>query len=196
MLPLERATKLRQEANVLLGLIRLYDILRLYGKVFPTGSFFLDVMTYPDIDLYITKVNLEQLFHIGAKLARCDLVTQVVFEKTDDPVNTPNGLYLKPRVKYGDWGRPWKIDIWSLDEKVIMEKMAGMRYFQSKMTAELRELIINYKISVMTSQNRTPAYSGYFIYKAFLDEGLIDFESVTEYLLSHGIQMQGPGENS
>ncbi len=196
MLPLERATKLRQEANVVLGLIRLYDILRLYGKVFPTGSFFLDVMTYPDIDLYITKVNLEQLFHIGAKLARCDLVIQVVFEKSDDPVNTPNGLYLKPRVNYGDWGRPWKIDIWSLDEKVIMEKMAVMRHFQSKMTAELREQIINYKISVMTSQNRTPAYSGYFVYKAFLDEGLMDFEKVTQYLLSHGIHMQGQEGNS
>ena len=50
MLPLERAAKLRQEANIVLGLVRLYDILRLYGKVFPTGSFFLDVMAYPDID--------------------------------------------------------------------------------------------------------------------------------------------------
>jgi hypothetical protein len=195
MLPLERAIKLRQEANVVLGLIRLYDILRLYGKVFPTGSFFLDVMTYPDIDLYITKVNLEQLFHIGAKLGRCNLVTQVVFEKSDDPVNMPNGLYLKPRVNYGDWGRPWKIDIWSLDEQVIMEKMAFMRHFQSKMTVELREQIINYKMSVMTSQNRTPPYSGYFVYKAFLDEGLMDFEDVTQYLLSHGIQIQSQGGN-
>ncbi|OGN91420.1 MAG: hypothetical protein A2Y88_05500 [Chloroflexi bacterium RBG_13_48_10] len=190
MLPLERAAKLRQEANVILGLIRLYDILRLYGKVFPTGSFFLDVMAYPDIDLYLTKVNLEQLFHIGAKLARCDLVTQVVFEKTDDPVNLPNGLYLKLRMNYGDWGRPWKIDIWSLDEKVIMDKMTEMRHFQSRMTPELREQITNYKLSVMTSQKRTPAYSGYYIYRAFMDEGLTDFDSVTQYLIAHGIQMK------
>ena len=191
MLPLERAAKLKHEANIVLGLIHVYDALRLYAKVFPTGSFFLDVMAYPDIDLYITKINLEQLFQIGSRIARCELVTQVVFERTDDPVHLPNGLYLKPRVNYGDWGRPWKIDIWSLDEKVIQEKMADMRHFQTKMTPELREQIINYKLSVLTPQLRTPVYSGYYIYKAFLDEGLTNFEQVTQYLVDNGIQMEG-----
>jgi len=195
MLPIEHAAKLRQEADVVLGLVGLYDILRPYGKVFATGSFFLDVMVYPDIDLYITKVNLEQLFHIGARIARCELVTQVIFEKTDDPVCMPGGLYLKPRVNYGDWGRPWKVDIWSLEEKVILDKMADMRHFQAKMTPDYREQIINYKLSVLTSQKRTPAYSGYYIYKAFLDEGLTDFESVTQYLISYDIQMEGQGGN-
>ena len=191
MLPLERAAKLRQEADIVLGLIRLYDILRPYGKVFTTGSFFLDVMIYPDIDLYITKVNLEQLFHIGAQLARSEHVTQVVFEKTDDPVLMPEGLYLKPRVNYGDWGRPWKIDIWSLEETVIHEKMVDMRRFQAKMTPELRQQILNYKLSILTAQKRTPVYSGYYIYQAFLDKGLTNHESVTQYLVSNGIQMEG-----
>jgi hypothetical protein len=190
MNPFERAAKLRQEANVVLELIRLYDTLRGYGKVYPTGSFFLDVMAYPDIDLYITRVYLEQLFQIGAKVARCDRIQQVVFEKSDDPVNLPDGLYLKFRVDYGDWGRPWKIDIWSLDEAVITDKMADMRRFQSKMTAELRQQILEYKLSVMTSLKRTPVYSGYYIYRAFLDEGLTDFASVNQYLLSHGIQLE------
>jgi hypothetical protein len=191
MLALEHAAKLKHEANIVLGLIHVYDALRLYAKVFPTGSFFLDVMAYPDIDLYITKINLEQLFQIGSRMARCELVTQVVFERTDDPVRLPNGLYLKPRVNYGDWGRPWKIDIWSLDEKVIQEKMVDMRHFQAKMTPELREQIINYKLSVLTPQLRTPVYSGYYIYKAFLDEGLTNFEQVTRYLVDNGIQMEG-----
>jgi len=191
MLPLERAAKLRQEADIVLGLIKLYDILRPYGKVFTTGSFFLDVMIYPDIDLYITKVNLEQLFHIGAQLARSEHVTQVVFEKTDDPVLMPEGLYLKPRVNYGDWGRLWKIDIWSLEETVIHEKMVDMRRFQAKMTPELRQQILNYKLSILTAQKRTPVYSGYYIYQAFLDKGLTNHESVTQYLVSNGIQMEG-----
>ena len=105
----------------------------------------------------------------------------------------PKGLYLKPRVNYGDWGRPWKIDIWSLDEKVIMDRMTDMRRFQAKMTPGLRKQIITYKLSVMTPQKRTPAYSGYYIYKAFLDEGIADFGSVTRYLIANGIQMEGQG---
>jgi len=191
MLPLERALKLRQEADVIMGLIRLNDILRPYGKVFPSGSYFLDVMVYPDIDLYITKVSIEQLFEIGAQVASCELVTQVVFERADDPVRMPEGLYLKPRVKYGEWDRPWKIDIWSLEEQIIMNKMADMHHFQVNMTPVLREQIIRYKLSVMTSQKRTPMYSGYYIYKAFIEEGLTDFESVTQYLISNVIQMGG-----
>lgn len=191
MLPFERSDKLKLEADFVLGLIRLDDILRPYGKVFPTGSYFLNVMVYPDIDLYIPKVSIDQLFMIGARIASCELVTQVVFERTDDPVNLPGGLYLKSRVRYGEWGRPWKIDLWSLEEKVILNKMADMHNFQVKLTPALREQIVRYKLSVMTSQKRTPMYSGYYIYKAFIDEGLADFESVTQYLVSNGIQMEG-----
>jgi len=191
MLPLERASQLRKEADVVLGLIGLSDIFRPYGKVFPSGSYFLDVMAYPDIDLYITKVTLDQLFAIGAQIAKSELVIQVVIEKTDDPLHMPGGLYLKPRIKYGDWGRPWKIDIWSLSERVIQDKMAEMNHFLSKLTPELRQAIIRYKLSILTPEKRTPMYSGYYIYKAFIDEGLTDETSVTRYLISQGIMVGG-----
>jgi hypothetical protein len=68
--------------------------------------------------------------------------------------------------------------------------MADMRHFQAKMTPEMREKIINYKLSVFTPQLRTPAYSGYYIYKAFLDEGFNDFERVTQYLIANGIHVE------
>jgi hypothetical protein len=191
MLPLERADKLRGEAELVLQLIRMGDILRQYGQVYPTGSYYLDVMAFPDIDLYITKVSFEQLFEIGSQIMGSDLVTQVLFDRSDDPLHLPEGLYLKSRLNYGNWGRPWKVDLWSLDEKVILHKMEEMRHFQQKMTLKLREQITCYKLSVLTSQLRTPMYSGYYIYKAFIDEGLTDFESVTRYLISCGIQMTG-----
>jgi hypothetical protein len=190
MLPLARSDMLRQEADLVLGFVRLYDILRPYGKVLYTGSYFLDVMVYPDIDLYITKVSINELFEIGAQIASCELVTQVVFERTDDPVHLPEGLYLKSRVNYGDWGRPWKIDMWTLKEEVILQKIEDMRHYKIKMTPALREQIIRYKLSVLTSQKRTPRFSGYYIYKAFIDEGLTNFESVTRYLISNGIQIE------
>jgi len=190
--PIERALKLRQEADLILSQVRVYEILRPHGIVVPTGSYLLDVMAYPDIDLYMSKVPIDTLFAIGGELAKSDLVFQVVFEKSDDP-RLPGGLYLKPRIKYGDWGRPWKIDIWSLDVAVIDQLMQPVWHFQSKMTAELREQILRYKISVMTKANRTPMYSGYFIYKAFIDEGMTDFQQVTAYLTANGIRME-PGK--
>jgi hypothetical protein len=189
--PIERASKLRKEADFLLQQVSVYEILRPYSTVVPTGSYFLDVMAYPDIDLYMSKVSIDTLFEIGGQLAKSDLVFRVEFEKSDDP-RLPGGLYLKPRIAYGDWGRPRKIEIWSLDDDVIEQLMQPMWHFQSKMTAELREQILRYKLSVMTKLNRTPMYSGYFIYKAFIDEGMTEFQQVTAYLIANGIHME-PG---
>jgi hypothetical protein len=158
------------------------------GRIVPTGSYYLDVMVYPDIDLYIPKVSVEELFIIGGQLARCEMVYQVVFEKSRT-AQLPGGLYLKPRIEYGEWGRPWKIDIWSLDDTVIDEKMTEIHRFKEEMTAEVRERILRYKYSVLTESHRTPMYSGYHICKAFIDEGLTDFGEVTKYLVERGIRM-------
>ncbi len=187
--PLERASKLRQEADLVLQRVGVYDILRPYGRIVPTGSYFLDVMAYPDIDLMMSKVSIEQLFQIGGRLASSDMVFQVVFEKSRD-ANLPGGLYLKPRIDYGEWGRPWKIDIWSLDDPIIDRQMESMERFKSKMVGALREQIIRYKLSIMTDEKRTPMYSGYFIYKAFIDEGMSDFQQVTRYLIDNGISIE------
>lgn len=191
MEPLERASRLRQQADFVMQQIGLYDIVRPYGTIVPTGSYFLDTMVYPDIDLQISKVSIGQLFEIGGQLAESDMVSQIVFEKSNDP-RLPGGLYLKPRIAYGEWGRLWKIDIWSLDDEVSEQQMQPMRHFQAKMTAQLREQIICYKLSIMTKSNRPPKYSGYFIYKAFIDEGLTEFHEVTQYLIANGICME-PG---
>jgi hypothetical protein len=190
MNPIERSAKLRQEADIVAEEIGLWRVLSSYGRVVPTGSYFLDVMVYPDVDLYMSKVSLAQLFEIGAQLAESDLVFEVVFAKSK-VTDLPGGLYLKPRVEYGDWGRPWKFDIWSIEDALIEEKMACMYHFRDEMTESLRERILNYKVSVLTEGHRTPMYSGYFIYKAFIDEGLTDFQQVTQYLIDNGIEM-GP----
>jgi hypothetical protein len=185
--PLERSAKVRQEADWVMHDIRLQEILAPYGKITLSGSYFLDVMVYPDIDLYIPPVTIEQLFQIGAHLATAERVKQVIFEK--DYAVLPGGLYLKPRIDYGDWDRPWKIDIWSIDQVIIDGKMTELQHFKAKMNPALREQIITYKCSIINAQQRTPMYSGYFIYKAFIDEGLTDFQDVTRYLIAHGIVM-------
>lgn len=192
MHPLEYAGKLRQEADLILQKVRLMEILGPSRKITFTGSYFLDVMVYPDIDIYISKLTGAQLFQVGAQLAESELVAQVIFEKSNNP-QLPGGLYLKPRIAYGDWGRPWKIDIWSLDEALIEQKMESMLRFKAWMTDQVRGQIISYKLSIMSSTRRTPMYSGYFIYKAFIDEGLTDYKEVTNYLIKNGIEIEGSG---
>lgn len=186
--PLERATSLRAEAGFILEEIQLFNILEPYGQVVLTGSYYLDLMMYPDIDLYISSIPINKLFDISTRLASLQLVFQIVFEKSQD-AGLPGGLYLKARLNYGNWGRPWKIDIWSLDDAIIKVKLAETEHFKRRLTAELRQQILKYKYSILTSRLRTPMYSGYYIYKAFLDEGMTDFNQVTQYLVEHGISM-------
>jgi len=188
--PLERAARLRQEADDVLRLVRLHEIVRPHGEVVPTGSYYLDVMMYPDIDVDVPSMSIPQLFQVAGQLAECAQVIQVVFERSDDP-DLPGGLYLKPRVAYGAWGRPWKIDIWSMDAAVVAAHMTEMRRFKARLTPALRERIIRYKASILNRSGRTPMSSGYFIYKAILDEGLSDDAEVTRYLILHGIDMSG-----
>jgi hypothetical protein len=185
---LERSAKLRSEADRMLQEIHLQSILQPYRPVFSTGSYFLDVMVYPDIDLYIPLISIEQLFRIGGQLACSSKVFQVKFEKSFLE-NLPGGLYLNCRVEYGDWERPWKLDIWSLDEATLKHQMEPMLSFKNRLTAEKRAQIIRYKMSILTEEKRTPRYSGYFIYKAFLDECLNDPGQVTAYLIANGIKM-------
>lgn len=188
MNPLERATQLRQEADSLMQEVRLHEIVQPYGQLVPTGSYFLDAMVYPDLDVMIPKVSIEQLFEIGGQLAGSEKVYQLVFEKSREP-SLPGGLYLKPRIDRGHWGRPWKIDIWSLDDATISQRVAMMQGFKDRLTDVLREQIIRYKLSILTRENRTPMYSSYWVYKAFLEEGLSDYPKVTQYLAAHGIQV-------
>jgi hypothetical protein len=77
-----------------------------------------------------------------------------------------------------------------LDEALIEERMRPMHVFKARMTPSLREQIIRYKVSVLTAQHRTPMYSGYYIYKAFIEKGLSQPDEVTQYLVEHGIRMQ------
>ena len=73
--PIERANIIKREADALLDEVGVMEILTRYGQVTPTGSFFLDTMVYPDIDLYLSKVSISSLFEIGGKLAAHDLTS-------------------------------------------------------------------------------------------------------------------------
>lgn len=184
----ERASRLKQEASFVLEEVGLYDILSSYGQVVPTGSYFLDLMMYPDIDVYLPPISIAEIFEIGGRLANAGRVYEVVFAKSRLQ-ELPGSLYLKARIEYGDWGRPWKIDIWSIENEIIESKMVDLQRFKEKMDPQLREQILRYKYSILTEEGRTPMYSGYFVCKAFIDNGMSDPQDVTRYLRDCGIQV-------
>jgi hypothetical protein len=188
MTPEERSRRLQKEADKVLALVRLRRHCARFGKITPTGSYFLRCMMYPDIDLYIPLIPMEMLFDLATKLAAYDCVKKINFEK-GGPGDLAKGFYLKPIVEYGNWERPWKIDIWSLPITVVTEKQKELEDIKRRMTREQKKLILNYKFSILTEAGRTPMFSGIHIYRAVVNLGLQDFSKITSYLRENGIKI-------
>jgi hypothetical protein len=84
--PLPRSARLKEEANFILQAVSLYEIMQPYGRITPTGSYYLDVMIYLDIDLYLSPVSIEALFAMGGQLAASDLVARRFVPETANQI--------------------------------------------------------------------------------------------------------------
>ena len=76
----ERATTLRRQADEVLQAIHLGEHCARIGIPIPTGSYFLDLMMYPDVDLYLPPTTAENLVTLGAELTR----SACVIERSQD----------------------------------------------------------------------------------------------------------------
>ena len=188
MTPIERAYKLKQEADDLLQKIDLATLCRPIGEMTATGSYFLDLMMYPDIDLYLPPATPTQLFKIVSQLAENHPVIRVNYEKGGrGPL--ASALYIKPVIAVGNWERPWKIDIWAVDTAYIQAKTAELQTLANKMSPHQRNLILEYKYSVLNDKGRTPTFSGIYIYQAIIEQGMEDFDDITQFLRANAITM-------
>lgn len=179
---------LRAEADRVLELVRLRECCRDIGEITPTGSYFLDLMIYPDIDLYLPPTSTEALMSLAATLAKNDCVKRINFAK-GGPGDLADGLYLKPVIEHGTWERPWKIDMWSLRPDVVREKQRELVDLRRRMTPDQRQVILDYKWRVITDAGRTPMFSGIYIYRAVMDLGITDAAEITNYLRENGIDV-------
>ena len=188
MNPVERSRQLKHEADALLETLNLARLCAPIGDITPTGSYFLDLMMYPDIDLYLPPAKPTQMFNIMAHLAEHYPVTRVNY-LNGGPGPLANALYIKPIIALGNWERPWKIDIWAVDTAYIQEKTAELQTLANKMSANQRKRILEYKYSVLNEQGRTPMFSGIYIYRAIVEQEIEDFAQITQFLRENSIKI-------
>ena len=191
---LDIADNLRKEADQIIYDKRINRILQSYGDVFYTGSYFLNTMAWPDIDITMTlksdPYSIEIFFEIGREIARIDDIISLKFRNSYrlPGQGLPRGLYWGIRLDVGDWDMPWKIDLWARDKEALAEDRATMERVHQAMDEETRRLIIETKRSLLTPEGRTPPLSGFHIYEAVLFKGLRKEEDIVAYLKKQGIQ--------
>ncbi|MBU1048550.1 hypothetical protein KKG90_00865 [Candidatus Bipolaricaulota bacterium] len=188
MTPEERSRALRKEADEVLDLIKLEEAVAPIGALLPTGSYFMDLMMYPDIDINLPLTTPEQLMGVGVELSKLDCVQKIRFLRGKDG-QVKDGFYLKPEIEHGDWGRMWKIDIWSLPAPALERAQTEMVDLKNRMTPAHRAIILDTKYRLLTEAGRTPMYSGIFIYRAVINHGMTQHNDVIEYLISNGIAL-------
>lgn len=185
---LERSSLLRKEADEIIVHTELVKHCASIGKITYSGSYFLDLMMYPDIDIYLPETTMDKMLDLAKCFARNKQVEMINFRKgLAGPLR--NALYLSPRLEMGNWGRHWKIDIWAVDEKNLQEKQNEIIAIKNQLTEEKRKIILEYKYRILTQDGRTPMYSGIFIYRAVLNHGLIKFDEITDYLRQNGVKI-------
>ena len=188
------AEELRQEADELIHHRGLGEILGTFGRVWYRGSYEMETMVWPDLDIHMViepePLSVETFFRMGTRIAELDGVSSMQFDDCAryPREGLPEGLYWGIRMVTEKREIPWKVDIWSTRAEVRAIAKSEAARVQERMTEAHRRRIIEIKLSLLTPEGRTPDSSGRHICNAILFEGLESLEEVREYLQANGIR--------
>ncbi len=116
--------------------------------VFYTGSYALNLMVLPDIDIEISmhndSFNKEIFFEIGKQISQLpDIISMKFKDHHAFPVDSlPAGLYWNIRIHNDFHDIPWKIDLWAFNQQQIENNMIEIQRIKNNLNEENRKLII------------------------------------------------------
>lgn len=155
------------QAKEILESTKLLDILNKYGDVHMIGSFPLNIMYGPDIDILvetknIKKSSLEALQEIAEKsvFRKIEYGDFVNFPKT----NRPSGYILVLKTEIGKV--EWEIEVWFLDN--ASSQLEYQKQLGSKLTEQKRIEILQAKHKRGSSKISKESLSSFEIYKKIL----------------------------
>jgi hypothetical protein len=190
---LEKASLLKESGKKLLDSKKIVEELSKFGHVKFTGSYALDLMVWPDIDMQVEiDANTHDRIRVFSDLAYKFLqdsdfknVKLINFTPGKKP-GMPTGMYMGLTCKHN--GQSWKIDIWALDPEHIHNNVNYMNQVELKLTKNLKEFIIDWKHKLLRD-GRIPQFGSYMLYKAVLFEGMKGDDEILKYLTENGVKL-------
>ncbi len=184
---LEGAKRLRIEAEKLLFHGRIEEIRQAHSNVSYTGSYSLDLMASPDIDIAISILDdpfdKNVFLEIGGQIGHLQNTISMKFRDFHgfpvDPL--PDGLYWGIGMASDSCGPQWNIDLWALPPAEILRQNEEMAAIKRRLDANSRILILEIKNSLLDQDGNTPTFSGYYIYQAVLFRRLQKRNEIIEY---------------
>lgn len=176
---INQSKKIKNQADKLLNESCIIDFLSGYGDVHITGSYFLDLMFEPDIDIHIINKNFTKtkVIDVLNKLIKGDFFYGYLFF---DFVKTkkkgfPKGYYigLKKKIK----GVKWVFDLWFLTKHNPDERKV-ISFVSKSLNEENRIKILHFKNLKIKNKIKMPSC---IIYNAVLKEGINTFKDLKIY---------------
>lgn len=160
----------------------------LHGLAFAGGSYALNVMACPDLDLYVPRARIVSPFKLAETLYSNPLTEEVYVQKGTS-LGLPEGELIQVRTNLQAELAAWKIDIWILPPRLISERMNYLAAISAHLTDQARADIRALKRRLLQANGFTPKYSGLYIYHGYLEEGIREVEPMKEYLRANGVAM-------
>lgn len=185
MTPKEINYAISQEANGILYTLGLRSILEKYGKVHPTGSYVLGLMTWRDLDIYIDNKDITEadFFRMGSDIAGVLKPGKMNYrnEFIRQTPGLPTGLYWGVYTDIID-RETWKIDIWALDSIQIACLMESLNKINSKLDGEKRESILDIKSQLCHHPEYRKSFKSVDIYDTVIGSGVRDIDEFKKWL--------------
>ena len=173
---------LHQEASDLLNKEGLLPILRSFGATRVIGSYALDMMTWPDIDISMklpNDQNVDLFFEIAKKIATKFQITKMSYSNhfIRNFPGFDHGLYWGIRLRYAE--REWKIDLWGYSDADYQTHIAEFDALHRQLQRADRTAILRIKHVICQHPDyRGNVYNSMAIYRAVLED---EVESVDEF---------------
>ncbi len=172
---IETAYDLRIAAETLLSQSGLPSVLKQYGTLHSTGSYYYDLMTWRDIDLClsVSRIDIAVAFSIGKDIASLPGVGSMYYrnELVLRTAGNPEGIFwcidLRDHIS-----ELWKIDVLISTNNVIENvRMPGLLLKQS-LTAATRSTILKIKAELSKRPAYRREYRSTDIYRAVINAGV------------------------
>ena len=177
---------LRDEASELLNTEELLPMLKDYGTTRVIGSYTLDTMTWPDIDISMQlphEQDVELFFEIGNRIATKFQITKMSYSNhfIRNFPGFDHGLYWGILLRYG--GREWKIDLWGYGETDYQSHMAEFDMLHTQLQKIDRVAILRIKHAVSQRPDyRGDVYNSLSIYRAVLTKKVTTLEEFNRWI--------------
>ena len=177
---------LRREATELLDKEGLLSMLKAVGTTQVIGSYALDTMTWPDIDISMNlpdAQNVEVFFELAKSIATKFEITKMSYSNhyIRNFPGFDHGLYWGILLRYA--GREWKVDLWGYNDTDYQRHITEANELSCQLQQADHLAILRIKhVICQHPEYRGNVYNSMAIYRAVLEDKVESVDAFKTWL--------------